>query len=295
MSLAKYNALLKVMENNSITKAAKEIGYTQSGISYMIKTLENEVGFSLLIRNKDGVVPTENALKLKPILKKLIATNRDLTNAIYEIAHSGQESIKIGSYNSMLLNWVPQILKRFFVKFPDADVNLVEGSDAELESMLEHGDVDIAFTAGAEPEGYKFLQLAEDPFLVMLPKEHPLAKKSALTIDDISGCNLVLPNENYYKDLTDSLNSKNSSSNGEHSTYSLKDSSSIMSMVANNLAISILPQRSVPVIPATIVARPFADGYFRKLGITYPDKKRLPPAIWEFISTAQDVVRDKKL
>ncbi len=295
MSLAKYNALLKVMENNSITKAAKEIGYTQSGISYMIKTLESEVGFSLLIRNKDGVVPTENALKLKPILKRLISTNKDLTNAIKEIANSGQECIKIGSYNSMLLNWVPQILKKFFMKYPDADVNLVEGSDAELVAMLEHGEVDLAFTAGAAPEGYKFLQLAEDPFLVMLPKEHPLTDKAALTIEDIKYYNLVLPDETYYKVLTDSLNRVNKDPLSEHSNYSLRDSSSIMSMVANGLAISILPQRSVPLIPDNVVTRPFAKGYVRKLGITYPDKKHLPPAIWEFISTSQEVVREKSL
>ena len=64
MSLTKYRAFIKVVELGSLTKAAKQLGYSQPGISHMIDSLEAEMGFPLLIRNKDSIVPTESGKKI---------------------------------------------------------------------------------------------------------------------------------------------------------------------------------------------------------------------------------------
>lgn len=293
MSLAKYNALLKVMEHNSITRAAEEIGYTQSGISYMIKTLETEIGFQLLIRSKEGVIPTENAMKLKPILKKLINTHKELETAINDINNAGLECIRIGSYNSMLLKWIPQILKKFFIQYPDADVNLVEGSDAELADMLNAGEIDIAFTANSTANGFSFTKLADDPFVVVLPEDHPLATWNTISIDDLCAYNLILPNENYYSWLTDYIKSNNL--RNPVFKYSMKDSSSIVSLVEGNLAISVLPMRSMTIIPESVVLRELDVPHSRDLGISYQSKKHLLPILSEFIKTAKEVITEKEL
>ena len=293
MSLVKYNAMLKVIEHNSITKAAEEIGYTQSGISYMVKTLENEFGFPLLIRSKEGVIPTENALRLKPVLQKMVDTQQELENVIQELKHASLGTIRIGSYNSMLLTWLPQILKKFYQKFPDVDVKLVEGMDPELVSMLKNGSIDIAFTANTAPEGFKFMKLASDPFQVIVPKDHPLAEKDSVTLADVARYKLVLPNENYYNWLTNYLDTHDSA--GTHFSYQLKDSTAIISMVANDLAITILPKRSLSALPENVVVKDFNENYSRVLGITYPDNKQMSSIISAFLTTAKEVVNKKDL
>ncbi len=293
MSLVKYNAMLKVIEHNSITKAAEEIGYTQSGISYMVKTLENEFGFPLLIRSKEGVIPTENALRLKPVLQKMVDTQQELENVIQELKHASLGTIRIGSYNSMLLTWLPQILKKFYQKFPDVDVKLVEGMDPELVSMLKNGSIDIAFTANTAPEGFKFMKLASDPFQVIVPKDHPLAEKDSVTLADVARYKLVLPNENYYNWLTNYLDTHDSA--GTHFSYQLKDSTAIISMVANDLAITILPKRSLSALPENVVVKDFNEKYSRVLGITYPDNKQMSSIISAFLTTAKEVVNKKDL
>ncbi len=294
MSLAKYNALLKVMEYSSITKAAEEIGYTQSGISYMIKTLENEIGFPLLIRSKEGVIPTENAIKLKPILNRLMATQHELELAVNDIRNEGEECIKIGSYNSMLLDWVPRIMKRFFLKYPNADVNLIEGNDSELEEMLTKGEIDVAFTAEAVPEGFCFLPLAEDPFFVIMPQNHVLTSKESLEIEDLFDFELILPDEKYYSWINYYIEDSTDTTSG-HLNYSLRDASSILYVVANELAISILPQRAMPFIPDNVAIRPFKENYFRRLGIAYPDKRKIPNIITDFLNISGETVAAKKL
>ena len=268
MSLVKYNAMLKVIEHNSITKAAEEIGYTQSGISYMVKTLENEFGFPLLIRSKEGVIPTENALRLKPVLQKMVDTQEELESLIQDLKHAALGTIRIGSYNSMLLTWLPQILKKFYQKFPDVDVKLVEGMDPELVEMLKNGTIDIAFTANTAPEGFKFMKLASDPFQLIVPKGHDLASKEKVTLDDVARYKLVLPNENYFNWITNYLDTHNAT--GPQFSYQLKDSTAIISMVANDLAITILPKRSLSAVPDNVVVKDFSENYSRVLGITYP-------------------------
>ena len=61
MSLKKYKALVETIDLGSLTKAAEKLNYTQPGVSHMILSLENEFGFPLLIRGKNGVTPTPEA------------------------------------------------------------------------------------------------------------------------------------------------------------------------------------------------------------------------------------------
>ena len=53
--MIKHKAFIRVVELGSLTKAAKELGYSQPGISYMLNTLEEEMGFPLLRRTRDAI------------------------------------------------------------------------------------------------------------------------------------------------------------------------------------------------------------------------------------------------
>lgn len=57
MNIKKYEAFIRAVELGSLSKAAEELGYTQSGISHMMQSLEEEVGFPLLVRTSSGILP----------------------------------------------------------------------------------------------------------------------------------------------------------------------------------------------------------------------------------------------
>ncbi|MBP3318590.1 MAG: LysR family transcriptional regulator, partial [Ruminiclostridium sp.] len=71
MDQKKRKALLIAVELGNLTRAAEALGYTQSGLSYLITSLEQEVGFPLLVRSRSGVRPTEDCLTLLPYLRDL--------------------------------------------------------------------------------------------------------------------------------------------------------------------------------------------------------------------------------
>ena len=76
MDTKKTRALLTALEKGSLTAAAEELGYTQSGLTHMMNSLEDELGLKLLVRSKGGV-------RLSPSVQELLPRLR----ALYESAH----------------------------------------------------------------------------------------------------------------------------------------------------------------------------------------------------------------
>ena len=86
MDRTKTKIFLYVVDSGSFTKAAAAYGYTTSGISHMMSSMEEEFGFPLLIRSRSGVKPTANAEKLIPILRSQLSWDEQLQQTISEIS-----------------------------------------------------------------------------------------------------------------------------------------------------------------------------------------------------------------
>ena len=72
MNIRKYEAFVRAVELGSLSKAAEELGYTQSGISHMMQSLEEEVGFPLLVRTSVGIKPNSEGEMLLPVIRELL-------------------------------------------------------------------------------------------------------------------------------------------------------------------------------------------------------------------------------
>ena len=71
MNIRKYEAYVRAVELGSLSKAAEQLGYTQSGISHMMQSLEEEVGFPLMVRTPSGIVPNSEGELLLPVIRQL--------------------------------------------------------------------------------------------------------------------------------------------------------------------------------------------------------------------------------
>ena len=97
MNIRKYEAYVKAVELGSLSKAAEELGYTQSGISHMMQSLEDEVGFPLLVRTSSGILPNTEGEMLLPIIRQLLQTNESLEQNIAKIKGADIGSIRIAA------------------------------------------------------------------------------------------------------------------------------------------------------------------------------------------------------
>ena len=103
----RYIALQKIIEVGSFTKAAEALGYTQSSISQMIASLENELSIKLLTRSRTGVKLTIEGAELYPFIERSIIQYRAMQEKANEIRGLETGIIRVGTISSITCHWMP--------------------------------------------------------------------------------------------------------------------------------------------------------------------------------------------
>ena len=101
MDTEKYQALLQAVEQGSITAAARDLGYSPSGLTRMLDSLERDLGFSLLFRTSQGVQLTREGNRLLPAIRELLYWSRQIREESAGILGLEQGELFVGSYYSI--------------------------------------------------------------------------------------------------------------------------------------------------------------------------------------------------
>lgn len=133
MSIVKYETLLKVTETGNITKAAEQLGYTQPAVSQMLTGLEQELGLTLLNRNKGGVTLTSAGEKLLPYLREAVNWDRKVHEIAADINGIKAGFLRIGVLHSISVHYLPQKLREFGERYPHINFELIQGNYDHIE------------------------------------------------------------------------------------------------------------------------------------------------------------------
>jgi len=104
-TVIQYEAFVKITETGSFTKAAESMGYTQSAVSQMIKTLEEELDTVLIHRSKKGIELSPDGKEFLPYIKNVYNSHRELIEKRNEMKGLGNGVIRIGTLASISCNW----------------------------------------------------------------------------------------------------------------------------------------------------------------------------------------------
>lgn len=177
MDTKKCIVLLSVLDKLNITEAAKSLGYTPSGVSRIIESMEKELGFSLLIRSHEGVQPTTECTSLLPLFGELASLDKTLVESAQNITGMKQGKIRIGNAYTAYIPKLFHTIQDFKKDFPQIDIQIYEGLSSELISKLLVNELDFCICSNC-PGNYEWIPLFSDPMAVMVNKDHPLAKES---------------------------------------------------------------------------------------------------------------------
>lgn len=174
METERYRALLCAIETGSLSAAAEKLGYTASGISRMMSTLEEENGFSLLTRSRDGVIPTQECQMLLPSIRKMLASCDACTQLSAQIHGVETGTVTIGSAYSSYYVWISQIVSQFHLSHPGIQIQIQNGFSTQLSQQILQHQIDLAFLSKREDTSH-WIPLCEDPLTAWVPPSHPLA------------------------------------------------------------------------------------------------------------------------
>lgn len=179
MNTAQYRALVKILETGTLTQAADELGYTQSGLTKMLRSLENELGFQLLVRSRHGAKLTSEGKLLLPLIQTLLNDQQKLEQTASEIAHLKSGLITIGTFNSVSAQWLPSLIREFSARYPQVRFELLHGTNDQIVEWVRSSRLDLGFTRYGSAPDLDDTFLMRDPIVSVFAADAPQARKKA--------------------------------------------------------------------------------------------------------------------
>lgn len=277
--ISRYGIFCRVVEQGSFTRAAEELGYSQSAVSQNVRALEQETGVTLLSRRKDGVQLTQDGQEFYPYIQSIFQAEQALERKRQETMGLQNSLIRIGTFTSVSRNLLPPMMKRFKEKYPDVRFVLRQGEYTSIPQWIRQGEIDFGFVNQDAVEGMETRLLYEDHMLAVLPQGHRLEGKSSLTLQDISTEPLILLDEGEHSVLLDAFHSAGLTPNLAYEVY---DDYSILSMVRQGLGISVLYEKVVAGFEQGLSLRPIQESPRRRVALSWLSWDTMPYAARRF-------------
>jgi len=269
MTLTELRYIVTLAQEQHFGRAADRCYVSQPTLSIAVKKLEDELGVALFERTKSRVQPT-------PLGEQIVAQANlvlEQTAAIKDLADAGKDQLSsplsvgaiftIGPY--LLPKFIPH-LQKLASKMP---LYVEEGYTHNLRKKLRNGELDVIIVALPFVEPDVVTQaLYDEPFVVLMPKEHPLAAKECLKPDDLNDQQLLLLGEGHcFRDqvLTTCPSLQHHGDANTNNVRTAAEGSSLETlrhMVASGLGITILPSSAAEnshYSSDVLVTRPFVD------------------------------------
>lgn len=291
MDLVKCEAFLTAAEYGSITRAAKELGYTQPGITRQIHSLESELGFRLLVRTKRGVELTANGRDMLPAMRAAAQALRAAEEQGAEICGMLSGTLTVSSYYSTGALWLPQVLARLSHEHPSVRVILRQGTNAEIARWLTERSVDCSVSAVPAPSvPCDWIPLRDDELLAWLPEDHPYAHADAYPLSRLATDPFIITMAGEDTDIDRLFEEQHIEADIRFST---KDAYTTWRMVEAGLGISLNNALISKRWDGAVATIPFDPPQSISLGIAVPELAEASPAAKAFISCAQEVLKDQ--
>lgn len=274
--------LVAIEKTGNLTKAAQMLGYTQPGISNIVKSLEEELGFPLFFRAHQGVSLTPEAMLLLPEVKAILAGMKSLKQTVNSINGIKVGSLSIGSYSSTSMHFLSEWIEKFSKKYPNITFSITEGGTSELEEALDTFKVDIAIFSKQPNHTYNWIPLIEDPICAVLPPDFHYSEKT-FKLSDYDKMPLIYHEKGMDVDVDDVIDYMEGININPIYKYCISFDRTMMSMIEHHLGIGIIPELITKYYSGNLKVLPIDPPFKRELGIASLAEVPLSPVAKLFI------------
>lgn len=284
MDTEKCAALLCAVETGSLSAAAVRLGYTVSGMSRLVLSLESELGFKLLRRSRAGVEPTPECERLLPELRSLARLGESVRQIAGEIRGVETGRVRAGIAYPAYYPALTEAVSGFSRVHPGVEIEICESRSSALGAVLESGGADICIMSrrGVDCD---WTPLTEDSLAVWLPAGHPLAAREAYPAGE-------LENETYI-DIGPGEDTDNARFLAErglrvHTRASISDIYGALALVGAGFGVALVNSLLARELDTSgrAVLRPLDPPYRVEIGAACRRRAELSPAARRFIDYA---------
>ncbi len=270
MNIRDFKYLIALAETEHFGQAATRCHVSQPTLSMQIKKLEDELGVQFFERTNKSVMIT-------PIGKALAEQARQILgeiNTLKQIANNAKDpfsgEFRLGIIPTMGPYLLPKLLPIIKKHLPKINIIVYENKSQLILSELRSGLLDaIILALPIKEDGLTAQELFEEPFLLALPKQHPLAKKTNIQLKDIENEELLLLEEGHCLrdqalEVCGMLGSK------DRSGFKATSLETLRHLVASGAGMTLLPEMAIQKSNTNIALKPFSKPVpTRKVGMVW--------------------------
>jgi DNA-binding transcriptional LysR family regulator len=280
--LRRLRAFHAVAEHRSFSAAGLELGYAQSVVSHHVAALEREYGLTLINRGTRPVSVTDAGARLLHHAEIVLGQVTAARDELRAIAGLQSGTLKVGAFLSACNTFLPAAMARFERSHPEVELSLEQLEEPAALRKLRSGDLDVAIVwriADAPgPPGFDAQRLADDPYWVVLPARHRLARRREVPLAELAGERFIAPPADEhalpYRVMLEQLWAQ---AGLEPRTHEVQDVTVARAMIAAGLSVGLLSELTLSEQRDDIVARPVrgADPH-RRVYATWLHGRRVP-------------------
>ncbi|MDD4601108.1 HTH-type transcriptional regulator GltC [bioreactor metagenome] len=184
----------EVARQRSFTKAAEVLHITQPTISKMIKTLEEELGVTLISRAAKQIELTDAGQAVFSQAQHVLSAFHNLTSELSDVMNIKRGLIRIGLPPIASSSIFPRVMGEFNKVYPEINLELIEVGSKMVERGVEDGTLDIGVVCNLpNKEGiFEMFSFIKDPLMVIVHPDNPLAKQKQVDFTELKDESFVL-------------------------------------------------------------------------------------------------------
>jgi LysR family cys regulon transcriptional activator len=195
MNLQQLRYVSEVARRNlNVSEAAEALHTSQPGVSKQIRSLEEELGTAIFVRQgRRFSAVTDAGREIVAAIDRILAEISNLKAVGEEFAHHAKGSLAVGVTHTQARYALPPVVTAFKKKFPDVKLKLLQGNPHQLAHMVLAGEADLAIATEALDEYPDLVTLPcyRWHHCVVVPEGHALADVKPLTLEAIAGYPIV--------------------------------------------------------------------------------------------------------
>ena len=295
MTIRHMKIFVSVYQTQSITRAAEQLHMTQPAVSRAIQELEHYYGVCLFERIGRRICSTESATRLYAQALHIIETLDSMEKELRDWDEFGM--LRVGATITLGTFLLPRLAAQFQHRHPHLQLKAVVSNGAQLSEHLLDNTIDLALIEGSIlPDQLVGEPFSQDHLQLILPPDHPLAKRESLQLSELSQESFLLREHGSAgREFLDHVFAAH-----QLPLVPLWESAStqaIVQAVGAGLGISFLPERLVrqAIADGLVCTVPVADEAFtRTHHIVYHRHKYLTRSAQEFIALCKEISLEKE-
>jgi DNA-binding transcriptional LysR family regulator len=285
--LRRLRAFHAVAQTRSFSAAGLQLGYAQSAVSHHVAALEREFGLTLVNRGTRPVSLTDAGVRLLRHAEAVLGHVTAAEDELRAIAGLQGGTLRVGAFLSACNSFLPVALARFQQEHPEVVVSFEQLEEPAALRRIRSGDLDLAvvwripgFSTGdgaSAEDGFDQLHLVDDPYLVVLPPNHRLARRQ-VRLADLAEERFTAPaRQGHAVPYLDMLHQLCAEAGFEPRIHEIGDVTVARAAIGAGLSVGLLSELTMPEPRADIaLRRPRDISPYRSIHATWLRDRRVP-------------------